>query len=94
MPAYIIMIRDRMNDADEFATYHKLAPAARVEGQKLLAFYGRHEVIEGEPADGAAILEFPDMATARAWYDSPAYQTALPHRLKGADFRVILVEGR
>jgi len=93
MSAYAIMIRDRMKDAEAFATYAKLAPAARVEGLKALAFYGPHEVVEGEAADGVVILEFPDMAGAKAWYDSPAYQAAKAHRLKGADFRVIFVEG-
>jgi uncharacterized protein (DUF1330 family) len=33
------------------------------------------------------------MTAARSWYDSPAYQTAVQHRLKGADYRVIFVEG-
>ena len=94
MTAYAIMIRDRMKDAEEFAAYQRLAPAARVDGLKLLAFYGKHEVVEGEPADGVAIIEFPDMATAKAWYDSPAYKTAQQHRLKGSDYRMIFVEGR
>ncbi len=93
MPAYAIMIRDRTKDTEEFATYGKLAGAARVEGLKALAFYGKHEVVEGDPAEGVVILEFPDMAAAKGWYDSPAYQTALVHRLKGADYRVIFVEG-
>ncbi|MDP9102679.1 MAG: DUF1330 domain-containing protein, partial [Pseudomonadota bacterium] len=35
----------------------------------------------------------PDMAAARAWYDSPAYQVAKAHRVNGADYRVIFVEG-
>ena len=43
--------------------------------------------------DGAVILEFPDLAEAHAWYDSPIYQDALQHRLKGADYRVFVIEG-
>jgi len=39
------------------------------------------------------LLKFPDMAAARAWYHSPAYQAAKVHRLKGAEYRVILVDG-
>jgi Domain of unknown function (DUF1330) len=32
------------------------------------------------------------MAAAKAWYDSPEYQDAKQHRLRGADFRIILTE--
>jgi uncharacterized protein (DUF1330 family) len=94
MSAYVIMIRDRLTDAEEFATYGKLAKEARgATPPKPLAFYGAKETLEGLEADGAVILEFPDMAAAKAWYESPAYQAAKVHRLAGADYRVILVEG-
>jgi uncharacterized protein (DUF1330 family) len=33
------------------------------------------------------------MEAAHAWYDSPAYQAALPLRRKASDFRVLLFEG-
>jgi len=33
------------------------------------------------------------MDAARAWYRDPAYQEALAHRKRAADYRVILVEG-
>jgi uncharacterized protein (DUF1330 family) len=93
-PAYVILIRDRMVDAEKFATYGQKARAAR-EGHAVtpLAFYGRHEVLEGAPAEGAVILTFPSFAEAQAWYRSPAYQEALPHRLAGAEYRVLIVEG-
>lgn len=94
MSAYVILIRERMKNAEEFATYGKLAAAARAgHDLKPLAFYGAHQTLEGEPVEGVVILEFPDTAAARAWYDSPAYQTALQHRLAGADYRVVIVEG-
>jgi uncharacterized protein (DUF1330 family) len=50
-------------------------------------------VLEGPAAEGVAILRFPDMAAARAWYDSPAYRQAREHRQLGADYRMLLVEG-
>jgi uncharacterized protein (DUF1330 family) len=49
--------------------------------------------LEGAPVDGAVILEFPTIADAKAAYDSPLYQEALKHRLKGAEYRVFIVEG-
>ena len=43
--------------------------------------------------ESVTIAQFPDMAAAKAWYDSPEYQDAKQHRLSGADFRIILTEG-
>ena len=57
------------------------------------AFYGRHEVLEGATVQGVIILEFPTFDEAKAWYDSPAYRAAPEHRFKGADYRVVIVEG-
>lgn len=94
MTAYVIMIRDRMIDADEMAIYAGLARAARGDNPpRPLAFYGPHEALEGAEADGVVILEFDDMAAARAWHGSPAYQAAMQHRQRGADYRVLLVDG-
>ena len=94
MAAYVIFIRDRMNDPDEFAIYSQKARAARGDHPlKPLAYYGKVETLEGEPADGVVVLEFPTMEAARAWYESPAYQEALVHRKRAADYRVVLVEG-
>jgi uncharacterized protein (DUF1330 family) len=59
----------------------------------VLAFNGEFEVLEGDGAEGLVMLQFEDMAQAKAWYESPAYQDAKQHRLKGADYRVILAAG-
>lgn len=94
MPAYVIMIRDRMIDPAEFAAYGAKAREARGDHKITpLAFYGPHQALEGPDPDGVVILQFPSAAEARAWYDSPAYQDALQHRLKGAEYRVVIVEG-
>jgi len=58
-----------------------------------LAFYGDLEVLEGPAMEGAVILQFPDVESARAWYYSPAYQEAMQHRVKGADWRAFIVKG-
>ena len=94
MPAYVVMIRDKTLDPAEFATYGQKAREARGDHQITpLAFYGAHQVLEGPETEGVVILQFPDTVAARAWYDSPAYQEALAHRLKGAEYRTIIVEG-
>ncbi|MGI4862823.1 MAG: DUF1330 domain-containing protein [Janthinobacterium lividum] len=87
-------VRDRITDPEEFEKYEESAPAASV-GHPVtpLAFYGAVETLEGERVDGAVILEFPSVADAKASYDSPLYQGALKHRLKGAEYRVFIIEG-
>eukprot|EP01030_Chromulinospumella_sphaerica_P021161 gene21161-21091_t len=94
MAAYVIFIRDSIKDAEEMATYGKKAAGARGDHKITpLAFYGPLETLEGSKADGVVLLSFPSMDEAKAWYNSDAYQDALQHRLKGADYRVILAEG-
>lgn len=94
MTAYVVFIRDTVSDPAALDRYRALTPAAR-EAHPLapLAFYGDHEVLEGDPVDGVAILGFSSMAAARAWYKSPEYQAARPHRLQGSKGRVYLVQG-
>jgi uncharacterized protein (DUF1330 family) len=94
MSAYVVYVRDRITDPEEFKKYEESAPAASV-GHPVtpLAFYGAVETLEGAPVDGAVILQFPTVADAKAAYDSPLYQEALKHRLKGAEYRVFIVEG-
>ncbi len=95
MSAYVIMIRERIIDPDEMAIYAEMAPKARGEHPpKPLAFYGAHEALEGADADGIVILEFADMEAARRWHGSSDYQAAMTHRQLGADYRVLLVEGK
>ena len=60
---------------------------------KPLVVYGNMETLEGEAPDGVVMLEFPTVEDAKAWYFSPGYQAAAEHRKKGANYRVILVEG-
>lgn len=94
MPAYVVFIKNSTIDAEEMKTYGQKAAGARGDHKMVpLAFYGAVETLEGDPAEGVVLIQFPDMAAAKAWYHSPAYQDALQHRLKGADYRVILTEG-
>lgn len=94
MSAYVVYVRDRITDLEEFKKYEESASAASV-GQTMtpLAFYGAVETLEGMQVDGAVILEFPTFAEAKSAYNSPLYQEALKHRLKGAEYRVFIIEG-
>jgi uncharacterized protein (DUF1330 family) len=95
MPAYALFIREgAVFDADEMAKYAQANRAAPPHpGLKPLALYGKMETLEGDAPDGIVLLEFPDMASAKAWYDGAAYQAAAVHRRRGADYRAILFEG-
>jgi uncharacterized protein (DUF1330 family) len=94
MPAYVILINNKTTNATELDRYRPKAVAARATHPvTFLAVNGKYEVLEGAPAESVTIAQFPDMAAAKAWYDSPEYQDAKQHRLSGADFRIILTEG-
>lgn len=94
MTAYIVFTREKTLDQKELELYWKTIRAT-FEGHsvRVLAAYGRHEVLEGSPTEGVVIAEFPSFEAAKAWYDSPAYQTVRVHRLKGAIYRGLVVEG-
>ena len=94
MVAYVILTRQQTTDQSELDVYAKMAPAAR-EGHAMtaLAFYGRHETLEGDPIEGAVVLEFPSIDAAKAWYTSPVYQEAVKHRFAGARYNAFIVEG-
>ncbi|TAL02784.1 MAG: DUF1330 domain-containing protein [Rhodospirillaceae bacterium] len=95
MPAYMIFIREEpVRDPAEMEMYRKKnAGGASVFKLKPLVVYGAIEAVEGKAPDGVVVLEFPTVEEARAWYNSPAYQAAIPHRKKAADYRAIIVEG-
>jgi uncharacterized protein (DUF1330 family) len=94
MSAYVIYLRDRIVDPEELRKYEEAAPSASVgHAVTPLAYYGEVETLEGPRVDGAAVIEFPSLAEARAAYEDPRYQEAMKHRLKGAEYRVFVVDG-
>lgn len=94
MPAYAIFIKEKTRDTNELDAYSSLAGAS-FEGRefRVLTAYGPQTVLEGPECEGVVILEFPSVEAAEDWYLSPAYSAARAHRFKGADYRVVIVEG-
>ena len=45
------------------------------------------------PAYVLFIRDFPAVEDTEAWYESPAYRAAVPHRREGADYRAFIVQG-
>ena len=95
MTAYVLVMREEpVHDADALKVYQTInRDVPRNPDLKPLAVYGRMEALEGEAPDGIVLLEFPSVEAARAWYESPDYQRALPHRLRAAKHRTVILEG-
>jgi uncharacterized protein (DUF1330 family) len=95
MPAYMLFIReDAIRNQAELDIYSRMnRQSPRNPKLKPLVVYGAIEALEGAAPDGIVMLEFPTVEDAKAWYNSPGYQAALPHRQSGADYRALIVQG-
>ncbi len=94
MSAYIVFTREKTLSAAELATYWELVgPTFAGHDVKVLAHYGPHLDLEGSATEGTVIAEFPTMDAALAWYNSPAYTEVRKHRIAGAVYRGLLVQG-
>ena len=99
MPAY--MIFTRTGPVTDQAAMDAYGAANRANagtfvanfGLKPLSVYGKLEAVEGPAPEGIVLLEFPTAQAARDWYDSPEYQAALTHRLNGAPYTAVIIEG-
>lgn len=60
---------------------------------KFIVHGGAPDLLEGTLECDVIIIEFPDLATARAWYRSAAYQAILPLRTDNSEGTVFLVQG-
>jgi uncharacterized protein (DUF1330 family) len=57
-----------------------------------LAIDAEVQVMEGAWPGSVVLLEFPDMAKAKAWYSSPEYQKILSLRIDHAISDLILID--
>lgn len=92
--AYVI-VRANVTDPDAYEEYKQHSgPAVARYGGHFLARGGALETLEGDPeSDRVVLLEFPDMDTARRWYNSPEYQHAISIRKDAAKAQFLLLEG-
>lgn len=94
MPAYAIVCYRTIRDPAKLREYSKLAgPTLRSFGAVPRAANTPGINLEGAETSNVVVLEFPDLDTARAWYESPAYQEAAAIRREAADADFLLVEG-
>ena len=93
MPAYWIA-HVTVTDPEAYKGYQALAPAAfAAHGARFLARGGVHEVLEGPVLERHVLIEFPDLAAARACYDDPDYQHAKDFALAASSRDLLIVEG-
>lgn len=94
MAAYAVVNID-VTDLKGYEEYRSRSGATIQKfGGRFLVRGGAHEVKEGNwQPRRMVVLEFPDMETARRWYDSPDYQAIIPHRSGAAKTELVLVEG-
>jgi uncharacterized protein (DUF1330 family) len=96
MVAYVIAERLDQWNPEVFTAYGPLAAASIARfGGRYLAKTHQPQVLEGPtPAPLAmAVLEFPSLEQAQAWFASDEYQAAANIRRGGASNRFLLIEG-
>lgn len=94
VPAYVIGLISEVRVNDELLRYMEAVEAS------LRAFDGRWvshgrtpEVHEGRLDGDTVMIEFPDLVTARAWYESEDYQAIIPLRTRNCESIVAITEG-
>lgn len=93
-PAYAIAYLRDIELGPEIATYiERIDATLEPYGGRFLVHGGGIEAIEGEWPGDIVILAFPDAASARAWYESPAYQEILPLRTEHSHSIAAIVPG-
>lgn len=94
MAAYVV-VQIAITDPARYEEYKRLAPPSiAAYGGRYTVRGGRSELLEGAWAPGRlVILEFPDAARARAWWDSPEYAPAKAIRQASASTEMLLIDG-
>jgi uncharacterized protein (DUF1330 family) len=84
-----------LKDPDAADAYRTRAAASIAAfGGTYIVRSGTTEAIEGNWNPAVIVIaEFPDIATAKKWYNSPEYKEALKFRDKALSRNLILVEG-
>lgn len=83
-----------VNDPDAYEKYRAAnAVAFEKYGAKFIVRGGAQTVKEGSSRPRTVVLEFADLATAQACYDSPEYQAAKALRDPVSEGDLVIVEG-
>jgi uncharacterized protein (DUF1330 family) len=93
MSAYIIG-HITVKDKEKWDEYRGNVPATLEPWGAQLVFRGRRtEVLAGEHVHtDTVVIQFPDQASVKGWYDSAAYQALIPLRTEAADLVLVSFE--
>lgn len=92
--AYAVGYLRDVEAGPEIAEYiERIEATMAPHGGRFLVHGGQLVGHEGTWDGDLVILEFPDLAGAQAWYESPDYQAILPLRTEYSTSMVALVEG-
>jgi uncharacterized protein (DUF1330 family) len=95
MTAYVIAdVRD-VRDLEALLEYRRRnTEAVASHGGRFIVRGGEATLLEGEWAtQRIVVMEFPDAAAARGWYESDEYAPLKALRQGASDTNIILVEG-
>jgi len=94
MTAYLIANVD-VHDRDAYQDYRSRTGAiVERHGGRFIVRGGDVHHLEGEPwTKRLVIIQFPDLASAQGFYDSPEYQEIIPLRTRVSDGALLIVEG-
>jgi len=96
MPAGYVIVEMKISDPERYKEYMAAAPATiAAAGGEYVVRGGRHEALEGDwqPAR-LAVLKFPSLEQAKAWYDGERYRAARARRAGATEyFNMVVVEG-
>jgi uncharacterized protein (DUF1330 family) len=95
MPAYVIATVTDARDQEKLAEYRdRNTGVVAAHGGRFIARGGRHEILEGDYAPlRVVIIEFPDLAAAKGWYESDGYAPLRELRRSASDTDILVVEG-
>ena len=94
MPKAYWIAHVTIDDPTAYEAYRAANAAAFAKyGARFLVRGGAQELVEGEMRPRSVVIEFADLATARACYQSAEYQAALALRQPVSTADVAIVEG-
>jgi uncharacterized protein (DUF1330 family) len=94
VPAYVIASVSEAHDDEALAEYRRRnTDAVAAHGGRFVVRGGPIEVLEGtwDPLR-IVVMEFPDTAAARAWYESADYRAIAPIRQRASTTDIVLVQ--
>ncbi|HXL21975.1 MAG TPA: DUF1330 domain-containing protein [Candidatus Dormibacteraeota bacterium] len=94
MAAYVV-VEVEVKDPVRYEEYRKtVAPTLAAYGGRFLVRGGKVDVLEGSwSPKRLVIVEFPDVATAKAWWASAEYANPKAIRQSASRTEMIVVEG-